>query len=199
MTLSRRMNLVQMIFLGQEDAQIKGLLAEGADPDDTDEDGSPVITIATGLGADSVVELLLKAGAHVDAVDGDGETALHRAASISNLKAIELLVRAGANVNARTNTGKTPLILASTMGYADACRALHLAGADVCIVDDSGRSALHWAVLRNDNADLAELLMAIGADAKRPDFSGQTASDLARITGRTFVLDGSKGSGIAVK
>jgi len=183
------MSLAQMILLGQEDSQIRASLGEGADPNETDLDGSPVIAIAVGLGADSVVELLLSAGARVDAVDGDGETALHRAALVSNVKAIDLLVRAGANVNARSSTGKTPLILASTMGHTDACRALHEAGADARIVDESGRDALHWAVLRNDKADLVRFLIGIGANAKRPDSYGQTAIDLARIAGHAVALD----------
>lgn len=60
-------------------------------------------------------------------------------------------------------------------------------GADVNAVDVNGGSALHWAVGGN-KPEIAELLLARGADAGVADGAGQTPLDLAKKLKRAALI-----------
>jgi ankyrin repeat protein len=106
---------------------------------------------ALGLAAENervaIVRLLLEHGAEVEAFNDDGETALHGAALEGWLTVMEVLVAQGhANVDAQDSSGKTPLMLAAEVGEDEAVRLLVQKGADVKLKDESGKTALDWAI-----------------------------------------------------
>ncbi len=104
-------------------AVLKNLLAAGADPRLTTDDGTTPLMVAAGLGrstfqpglqrgrrsqtAEDAVTLLLDAGADVNAVNEADFTALHGAAFRGLDEVIEILVKRGANINARDFRGRT--------------------------------------------------------------------------------------------
>ena len=75
------------------------------------ENGVPVLSLATMGACRRGVDILLRHEANVDARDRQGNTALHLVMNLQNprVEIIELLVKNGADVNARNNEGKTPL------------------------------------------------------------------------------------------
>ena len=102
---------------------LRMLLAAGADPHRTTDDGTTPLMVAAGLGrstytprelrgvrspgAERAVEILLAAGANVDAANEAGFTALHGAAFRGLNEVIEYLVARGADIDARDFRGRT--------------------------------------------------------------------------------------------
>ena len=102
---------------------IRMLLAAGADPHLTTDDGTTPLMVAAGLGrstytpreprgvrspgAERAVGLLLSAGADIGAVNEAGFTALHGAAFRGLNEVIEHLVAHGADIDARDFRGRT--------------------------------------------------------------------------------------------
>jgi uncharacterized protein len=113
----------------------RALLAAGANANDVDDDGTPVLHWAVfgerpeelhlyfELGGPHdtefiqrktapLVKLLLAKGATLEAVDRDGNTALHHAAMMDAVAAVKLLLAAGAKRSRPNREGKTAYMLA---------------------------------------------------------------------------------------
>ena len=104
------------------------LLAAGADPLFTSDDGTTPLMVAAGLGrytndknlrrgelkpsAEKAVRLLLAAGSDINARNEADFTALHGAALRGSHEVIQILVDHGADLNARDFRGRTPYRLA---------------------------------------------------------------------------------------
>jgi truncated hemoglobin YjbI len=111
-----------------------------------------------------------------------GRTLLHDAAGGWHPELITLLLRLGADANARDDFGHTPLYCAGNavlevegMGRGgEAVRALVKGGADVNARDGVKRcTALHVAA-RRGRVEVAEALVACGADLEVRDSAGDT-------------------------
>jgi uncharacterized protein len=104
------------------------LLAAGANPNLTTDDGTTPLMVAAGLGrptfqpglqrggrtitGEEAVKILVEAGANVNAVNEADFTALHGAAFRGLDEIIRYLVEHGANINARDFRGRTPYRIA---------------------------------------------------------------------------------------
>ncbi len=104
------------------------LVASGADPLLTTNDGTTALMLAAGLGKrastdityyewseDKAIEALrvgLELGVDINAANEHGETALHAAAYHNANRVIEFLVEAGANIDATNAAGQTALRIA---------------------------------------------------------------------------------------
>ena len=107
---------------------VEMLLAAGADPLLTSDDGTTPLMVAAGLGrytndknltrgelkpsAEKAVRLLLTAGSDVNARNEADFTALHGASLRGSHEVIQILVDHGADLNARDFRGRTPYRLA---------------------------------------------------------------------------------------
>lgn len=93
--------------------QIEGVLQyleERGDPNATNNNGDPLLFIATGAkGGMEVAELLIKAGADIDGQSGNGRTILVNAAGWCDFKMVRMILDAGADANKAGNNGETPL------------------------------------------------------------------------------------------
>eukprot|EP01043_Picozoa_sp_COSAG02_P039918 COSAG02_NODE_3189_length_7205_cov_21.754011_1_plen_993_part_00 len=144
----------------------------------------------------AMVERLLGAGAGANIADKDGKTALHKAAESCMYPTVGTLLAAGANVNTANKDGKTALHLATASkddkhlnlcarghGESLSCMVLTVekllaAGANVNTADNDGKTALHFAAQRLEDAVVNKLLVA-GAEANIADKDGQTPLYLA--------------------
>ena len=125
---------------------VSALLAVGADPISSGEDGITPLMEACFFGGDvlkqrdpGIVRLLLEAGADPNAVDQEGVTALLLAINYAQYETIPLLLQAGANPNIKNDAGKTPLHYSRESNIV---RALLEAGAEPNTRDSEGQTPL---------------------------------------------------------
>ena len=141
-----------------------------------DAQGHTPLTLAAAFGSYQAVQLLIAGGADVRAVSNSGVTALHRATG--DVKKVRLLIDRGADVHASSQLGRTPLLVAaSANGTAETIRLLLDAGADVNGADSLGVTPL-IAAASVDNAEVAKLLLAKGAEVNARANVGQSATAL---------------------
>ncbi|GMU42961.1 MAG: hypothetical protein AMXMBFR25_09470 [Lysobacterales bacterium] len=173
-------------YAGRIDA-VMTLLANGADPNLTDESGHSPLHMAALTRDAGVAQSLLDAGARIDAVNRDDMTPLALAAEAGNWVVVEFLLRMGARPDV---DGATPALLFAAAVDGDDPRGVKLllkARAKVNARGPQGRSALMVAAL-TDNAEIAEALLAAGADLDARDDAGRNAWLEAARAGARRVL-----------
>ena len=145
-----------------DEAAVRSLLAEGADPNVAQGDGLTALHLAAQAGNLEIAELLLAGGAKVEAQTRiGGYTPLHLASQGAHGAVVSVLLAAGANAGAvTTTTGVTPLHLAAkAMDGEDAVKALLEHGAPVNAQESSaGQTALMFAASHGRTASVRELL-----------------------------------------
>ena len=144
-------------------AEVRRLLALGADADVVVEDERTALLHAARYGRTDVALALLDAGANLNAVDSAGWTPLMNAVRCGDTELALALVRAGADVNVAGWMGVTALSAAASLGQAAVVPALLDAGADVNAKDHGGMTALMKAAWHGE-AEIVSLLVAAGAD-----------------------------------
>jgi ankyrin repeat protein len=99
---------------GGESAMVEYLVGKGANPNETDDDGTSVLGWAAINNHAGTVDALLRLGAKVNHVDSRGMTPLLYAASIDfgDTVVLEKLIAAGADLKAKTREGLTAFDLA---------------------------------------------------------------------------------------
>ena len=154
--------------------QVRALLAQQADPNTADADGSTALHWAAHRDDRVAAELLLRAGARVGAANRYGATALLTAATNGSAPMLELLLEAGADPNAGLPEGESPLMRTARAGRADAVEVLLARGADVEAQEDwRAQTALMWATVEGNTAAV-QALIAGGADVHARSRGGFT-------------------------
>jgi ankyrin repeat protein len=156
-------------------AEVRRLLARGVDPDSVDRNGDPMLVLAARNGSAGAVDALLAGRARPDLANPHGDTAMLVAALKGNLALVRRLHTAGATLD---GPGWTPLIYAATGGHEPVVRYLLDQGARVDAGSPNGTTALMMAV-REHRVDIADLLLARGADPMRRNDAGWSALQYA--------------------
>ena len=94
-------------------AEVKTLLAAGADVNAPDDTGMTPLMVAAAQGDGAIARLLIAGGANVSAAAADGTTALMHAASANRGDLVRLLISSGADVNAKQAGGMAALMIAA--------------------------------------------------------------------------------------
>jgi ankyrin repeat protein len=158
------------IAYGRNDQPIRRLLAERgltlADPKQV------AGAIASTIEHHSTVLTLLESGADPNEPVRLGTLAmpsLSMAAHVGVVDGLSLLIDRGANPNVSGPRGLTPLMVAAAANRSDPApvRVLLDRGADVHARDDSGRTALDWALMRGES-QVASVLRLAGARGSLP-------------------------------
>ena len=150
---------------------VKDVGANAKDPS-----GQTPLMLAAAFGSVEAVQLLVDGGADVKAVSNSGITALHWSAG--DVRKVRLLLDRGADVHASSQLGRTPLLVAaSTNGTAETVGLLLERGAGVNAADSIGVTPL-IAAASVDDAAVAKLLLAKGADVNAKAEIGQSATAL---------------------
>lgn len=141
----------------------RALLAQKADVNLTQADGTTALMWAVRQDDFDLVDRLLRLGARVDPVNRYGVSALSLACENSNPKMLERLIQAGADVNAPGIEGETPLMTVARGGNVEAARVLLKHGANVNATEEwRGQTALIWAVAQS-HPEMVKELIAQGA------------------------------------
>ncbi len=177
--------------------QVKKLLAQGADVNEKEEDGSTPLHKATGNGWKDVARLLLEKGANVEATDASRQTPLHRASGWGSRHMCALLLDKGASVKATDSQGNT--VLHAALGRQEVNRSffefLLAQGADVNARNEQGETPLHLAcrtrrpaTYTQQREEAADVLLAHGAEVNATDKSGRTPLHVAVENGQDKVV-----------
>ena len=183
-------------------AEVKRLLAAGANARQANAYGVTPMALAAETGNTAIIQLLLNAGADVESPAGDGQTALMSVARTGNVEAAALLIQHGAKVNAAESFGgQTALMWAAARHHPEMVKLLASKGADVnarAIVrhferhitveqrykntHTGGLTALLYAIRENCKACVEELIAA-RANILLPDPDGMAPLTLAMMNG----------------
>jgi ankyrin repeat protein len=145
-----------------------------------DDDEWTLLHIAALNGYGDMVKFLLANKAKVNAKEEAGDTPLVLAAENGHKDVVELLLAAGANVDAKGDDG-SPLAVAAAGGYVDIVKLLLSRNADVNSWDSEGGTPIVSAKTR----EIAELIVAKGANVNSRDYDRQTALHIAAAYGRS--------------
>jgi ankyrin repeat protein len=155
-------------------AQVRTLIAQHADVNGGDADGSTALHWAAQRDSVEIADLLLAAGANAKAKTRYGVTPLTLACTNGDAAMIEHLIKAGADPNGTSEEGQTSLMTAALTGKADAVRALLAHGANPNVKEpNKGQTALMWAASEG-NAAAEAMLIEFGADVKATSTGGFT-------------------------
>ncbi|MBD8525813.1 ankyrin repeat domain-containing protein [Pseudomarimonas arenosa] len=151
---------------GRPDA-VMTLLANGADPRASDNEGRTALHFAALISEPDVAALLIDAGAEVDALNRDGYSPLGVACASGNWRLARFLLERKAKPEP---AGGQPALLAAAAGDDDigGVQLLLKFKAKVDAQGRLGRTALLSAALAG-NREIAELLLAAGADPDLAD------------------------------
>lgn len=132
---------------------LDALIAAGANMEYKNRWGQTAL-IAAALVADAEKVNRLLRGSPLNATDANGLTALNVACGGSDESdaVVDALLQAGADPKIADNDGVTPLMRAADRGNPARVAALIKAGAPLETRDQGGRSALDWALARDDEA-----------------------------------------------
>ena len=112
--------------LGNNTAQVKQMLAAGANPNEGQFFGSPALLWALRHQNTEMVQALITAGADIKATDAGGSTALMWAAynESPDSTLVPMLLKLGADPNAKNKKGETALNWALSRGYTPTAKML---------------------------------------------------------------------------
>ena len=86
---------------------------------------------------------------------------------------VAVLLKHNAKIDVRNQLGATPLILAAWWGDPETVSLLIDAGADVNVIDNSGQTALDFAIKRARGPSMVERLKKAGAKTATELVSGK--------------------------
>jgi ankyrin repeat protein len=101
--------------------------------------------------------------------DERGRTLLYIAAAYGHVDICTELTKAGADVNAATESGETPLHVAIRRNQVAAAEFLLGRGADTELRNEYGRTPLLLVARETGNLEMAQMLIAAGADVNAED------------------------------
>ncbi len=166
-------------------AAVRALLAERAEVNAAQLDGSTALHWAAHHGDLETVQALIAAGANVNAANELGATPLWLASSLGVRAVVETLLRAGATANTALLSGETALMSAVDRGSAEVVKALLDGGANPNASEaKGGQTALMWAVSEN-HEQIARLLLAYRANPNARTKAGFTPLLFAAQQGAT--------------
>ncbi len=171
------------------------IIKAGADYKTSDELGKPLIVLAAQKGFTDLVRYFYDLGADIEKKNEFGRTALMEAAASGHLEVVQYLTEKGANIEAQSEYDETfPLAVAVMYKHKDVVEYLLKQGADVnkpiMIWDDAeplsaelkpDADTVLIEAAKKGLMDIAELLVAYGADVNAVGESGYKASEMASL------------------
>ena len=172
---------------------IRAALADGADVDARDAEGTPATMLATRGHHTDALRALLDAGADVDAQDATLDNPLLYAGREGFLDVIRVANEAEADPTITDRYGGVAHIPASERGHVEVVRyLLNETDIDVDHVNKLGWTALLEAILLSDGGprhqEIVELLLEAGADPDLADGDGVRPLTHARQRGQTAIV-----------
>ncbi|MFZ8864832.1 MAG: ankyrin repeat domain-containing protein, partial [Rickettsiales bacterium] len=125
----------------------------------TNDNGSSLLSIAASVGHLTLVEDLITKGATIDHTNKWNNTALHLASARGFTQIVQLLIDRGISLNDQNEDGNTALHLAVQKNHIEIVQTLIAAGAKLTLQNNVGNTALHLATIEG-NLAIVEILLA---------------------------------------
>jgi|GEM_PF-5506967 len=158
--------------------------------------------IAVARGNDESTKLLLENGALVNLKDENEQTPLHIAAKRGYIKLAKLLLEKNADIQAKDHKGRTPLHIAAKEGHYFFLESLLEGHHELIDVKNNKNETLLMTVLnwyasskntkdciRENQKEIAILLVMLGADLTIKDEKGHTFLHKAVIEGDAYIVE----------
>lgn len=138
---------------------LKGLIANGAEVNQQNNDGQTALSLAAECGNADIMDLLVQHDALLNVADYSGKTALMHAAITNDANCMNILIDAGAGLDI-TDNAKSDALLISLIHYkGDSCPLLLIrSGCSLNNVNMDGNTALSMAVRRNSAVVVQEMI-----------------------------------------
>jgi ankyrin repeat protein len=165
-------------------AIVKYLIEHGADPKALQDDKQTLLWAAE---TKPMAEFLIASGVDPKHKDVNGDTALHQACRHSLLEVVRVLLDNGLDIEAKGHWDMRPLQSAASTFTGDPRPVVNLLlqrGANIDSHGYRGQTALHECALYN-RLEMAELLLARGAQPDLKDDDGRTPVDTANLAGKS--------------
>jgi uncharacterized protein len=167
--------------------EVNKQLANGMDPNLTDDQGIPLLVLAAREKSEQVVgALLANPKTNIEIEDKAGENAMMMAALNGDTNIVEQLIAKDAEVNKK---GWAPLHYAATNGHDDIVKLLLDHSAYVDAGSPNGTTPLMMAA-RGGHLSTIKLLLDNGADLTVKNQIGMTALDFAKRYNEPDVVEG---------
>lgn len=167
--------------------EVNKQLANGMDPNMTDDQGMPLLVLAAREKSDKVAEALAaNPKANIGIQDKAGENAMMLAALNGDLPMVQMLISKDAEVNKK---GWAPLHYAAANGHDDIVKLLLDHSAYVDAGSPNGTTPLMMAA-RGGHVSTVKLLLDNGADLNVKNQIGMNALDFAKQYKEPDVVEG---------
>jgi uncharacterized protein len=167
--------------------EVNKQLANGMDPNMTDDQGMPLLVIAAREKSDKVAEALVNnPKTNIEIQDKAGENAMMLAALNGDIAMVQLLISKDAEVNKK---GWAPLHYAAANGHDDIVKLLLDHSAYVDAGSPNGTTPLMMAA-RGNHVSTVKLLLDNGADLNVKNQIGLNALDFAKQYKAPDVIEG---------
>eukprot|EP00201_Polytomella_parva_P016953 CAMPEP_0175052854 /NCGR_PEP_ID=MMETSP0052_2-20121109/8592_1 /TAXON_ID=51329 ORGANISM="Polytomella parva, Strain SAG 63-3" /NCGR_SAMPLE_ID=MMETSP0052_2 /ASSEMBLY_ACC=CAM_ASM_000194 /LENGTH=974 /DNA_ID=CAMNT_0016317307 /DNA_START=38 /DNA_END=2962 /DNA_ORIENTATION=- len=170
-------------------ADLRTLIARGAQPDIEDKHRRRPHHYAASHGYVKILEVLSSQGVDMDTEDETGRTALHYAAARGHIDAVKFLLsdKGKAWVDASDKDDDTPLHLAARGGFLEVAKALLESGAKPHLVNKRGLTPLVEALI-NGHVSIADSMARKFGDAKLTD-EGKPSNKTSTSQFATLIFD----------
>ncbi|WP_424066456.1 ankyrin repeat domain-containing protein, partial [Paraburkholderia sp.] len=167
--------------------EVNKQLANGMDPNMTDDQGMPLLVLAAREKSDKVAEALAaNPKANIGIQDKAGENAMMLAALNGDLPMVQMLISKDAEINKK---GWAPLHYAAANGHDDIVKLLLDHSAYVDAGSPNGTTPLMMAA-RGGHVSTVKLLLDNGADLNVKNQIGMNALDFAKQYKEPDVVEG---------
>jgi ankyrin repeat protein len=184
--MARTSALQDACFAGNVD-NIRTNLKIGADINERDGGGVPLLIYAAYQGHVQAIQLLCEAGADVNSVDEAGRSAIWTCAQNGHEEAARVLHYYGADVNMADRRRRSPIWRAAYSGYSSMIRVLFELGGDLSASHDRGAAPLYVGA-EFGNVDVISTLCELGADINTPDTNESTPLLVACLGGHLHAV-----------
>lgn len=175
--------LLAAVFGGNA-AQVKELIASGADVNARDPQGRTPLMLAGYRKQHDIAQMLIKAGADLNALENRAYDLLTISSVLNDVKMVKLAIAAGADTKLITSPYEgTALIASAHLGHVEVVKALIAGGAPLDHVNNLKWTALIEAIVLGDggknHVETVRALVSAGADLNLPDGNGKRPLALA--------------------
>ncbi len=181
-------------------AQIKKLVAKGANINVRDGHNRTPVMVAAHLKDHKTALALIKAGADLNLLDDDVYDVLTISGVIDDVKMVDLALKHGANAKLTTSVyDGTALIAAAHLGHDGVVRSLIKGGSNLDHINNLQWTAVIEAIVLGDGGKrhqaCLKALIDAGANVNIPDGDGSTPLSLAQGHGYTEMVKMLKAAG----